>query len=321
MDKQVNSPNEPQTASHTPTTPEHLKKYLSLTYHIPEEQYEQAYAALAFVQHVGITEGFDEISICFLINNTITEQDTYKNKANILFNEFNIQYDLLNSEIIVEENWNKSWEDSIEPIHINNTAIITPSWKVADVKREIAQSNHTAASPLVITINPQMSFGTGHHETTSMMAELLYGCVEPDSVWVDAGTGTGLLAILAVMRGARNVFAFDNDEWSVLNTKENIALNALDAAQIRIEQADVHTVSLTQAHGIAANLHKNLIKPNLQRFHDALTPHNGSPAHLLLSGILRYDAADIIEQAQRIGFRHEQTKSKGDWIAIHFFKD
>lgn len=303
----------------TASTPAYLKTYLVLTYHIPEEQYEQAYTALAFTEHCGITEGMDELSICFeFIENNVQERIIDDIDKKFILN--NVQCKLNNVETIIEKNWNKEWEDSIEPIHINDNIVVTPSWKADSV-------NATVSAPIVLVINPQMSFGSGHHETTSMMAELIQETVQPGSFWIDAGTGTGLLAILAVRCGAQRVFAFDNDEWSVLNTRENIERNPIPLEAIHVEQADVFKAELPLSHGIAANLHKNLIKPNLSRFYDALrsdvsqtSTDAAQSGHLLLSGILRYDADDIITAAIQAGFRHRQTKAKGDWIALHLVK-
>ncbi len=286
------------------------KQYWNLTYTIPEEQYEAAYTALAFEDHIGITEGLDELTICYISENNFSVENKI-NHINKNFTELNIQFTLSHKDLITEKNWNKEWEDSIEPIHINENLIITPSWKRDSVN-----------APLVVIIDPQMSFGSGHHETTHQMAALVQECTQQGATWIDAGTGTGLLAILAVYCGAKHVFAFDNDEWSVLNTKENIERNtALPQDSIRIEQADVFTVELPPAQGIAANLHKNLIKPNLTRFYNALAPNSPHPAHLLVSGILRYDADDVIAEALKVGFRHQETRTKGDWVALHFCKE
>jgi ribosomal protein L11 methyltransferase len=295
--------------SSTSSTPNHLKTYLSLRYSILEEEYEKVYTALAFTEHCGITEGIDELTICFLVNDNnisdLIENDLLNN-----FSKHLIKFSLLKKEVIIEKNWNQEWEDSIEPIHINDSIVVTPSWKA-----------ETVQAPIVLVINPQMSFGSGHHETTRMMAEFIQECVAQDSVWIDAGTGTGLLAILAVQCGAKSVFAFDNDEWSVLNTKENVERNPIPRECIRVEQADVFTVPLPFSNGIAANLHKNLIKPNLSRFYDALSSQHRTPAHLLLSGILRYDADDVLEEALKAGFQHKETKQQGDWIALHCTKE
>ncbi|TAE29130.1 MAG: 50S ribosomal protein L11 methyltransferase [Candidatus Kapaibacterium sp.] len=286
------------------------KQYLNLTYSIPEEQYEAAYTALAFEDHIGITEGLDEISICYILNSDSLIEEKTKCICK-LFTDFNITFKILNKNIITEKNWNKEWEDSINPVYINKSLVITPSWK-----------HETVNAPLKLIINPQMSFGSGHHETTHQMAAFVQEYTQQGTMWIDAGTGTGVLAILAVYCGAKHVFAFDNDEWSVLNTKENIERNvSLPQNSITIKQADVFTVELPKAQGIAANLHKNLIKPNLLRFYDALTPIPPHPAHLLVSGILRYDVEDVIADAVKIGFRHKETRTKGDWVALHFCKD
>jgi ribosomal protein L11 methylase PrmA len=296
----------------------------------------------------------------------VSSNKDLENESNVLkftneikqsFDNFQVYFILESSEIIVEENWNAEWEASIEPVWVPPVAaftdstnsmnaanaanvttgtgtaysvVITPSWKRDNVEQTVAVETLAGDRPLIVVINPQMSFGTGHHETTRMMSSLLAELVNAGSTWIDAGTGTGALAIIAAKQGAEHVFAFDNDEWSVANTKENLLLNdllyddashnsaiasATTATTIRAMQADVHTVALPDAHGIAANLHRNLLLGNLDRFHAALRQHRGV---LLVSGLLNFDEAEVVRAASDAGFAHIRTLRENDWCAIHF---
>jgi ribosomal protein L11 methyltransferase len=281
------------------------RHYLSLCYGIPEEHYEQAYAALSNVERLGITEGDDEITICILHTGEEGFQNATERHIMQLFQQFTVQAEHYGTETIVEENWNKVWEDSIEPVWVNERIVITPSWK-----------QDTVSAPIVVVINPQMSFGTGHHETTRMTANLLEQCVQAGSTWIDAGTGTGILAILAIKCGATTVIAFDNDEWSVLNTSENFELNFISLNKnISVFQSDVNNIVLQQCNGLTANLHKNLLSANLPRFHNALAVAHGD---LLISGLLKYDHDTIVRRATECGFTHQRTSTDGEWIALHF---
>lgn len=283
------------------------KLYLSLRYAIPEERFEDAYTALANVQHLGIAETHDEITVCLLHDGTDDFQSRTEQHLQSLFAQFHVPATYRESIVIKEENWNKEWEESIEPVFVNERIVITPSWKA-----------ETVSAPLKIIINPQMSFGTGHHETTRMVANLLEGSVAKGDFWVDAGTGTGVLAIVALRRGAARVYAFDNDEWSVMNTKENFELNALetnDIGTVTIEQNDINTMEIPDCNGITANLHKNLLLNNLTKFAKALNHTKGT---LIVSGLLKYDSKSVIVAAKEVGFSHNITTSEGEWVAIKF---
>ncbi len=282
------------------------KLYLSLEYALPEERFEDAYTALADVQHLGIAEAHDEITICLLHDGSDDFQKRSETHIQSLFTKFNVPAILEKSLLIKEENWNKEWEDSIDPVWVNERIVITPSWK-----------QETVSAPLKIVINPQMSFGTGHHETTRMVAALLEQSVRPSDFWVDAGTGTGLLAILALRLGAKRVYAFDNDEWSVMNTGENFTHNNITPTllNIVIEQNDINTMNFPVCNGITANLHRNLLLQNMGKFAAALREAQGI---LIVSGLLKYDKENVISAALDCGFSHTQTLSEGEWIAIKF---
>jgi ribosomal protein L11 methyltransferase len=284
-----------------------MTSYLSLRYTIIEEQYEQAYAALSDmpVPYLGISEGQDELTVFYQIAGQEGFQLMVEKAIRLKFKTFNVSFAHCETSIIAEQNWNTEWEESIEPVWVNERIVITPSWK-----------QHRVTAPITILIDPKMSFGTGHHETTRMMAMLLERCIHTGSTWIDAGTGTGILAILAIRLGAASVMAFDNDTWSVNNTIENFLLNKISAGNnYTVIQADVNTVSLIQCNGITANLHKNLLDANFERFYEALTTFRGD---LLVSGLLRYDHDDVVRRATDCGFHHRSTATEGEWIALHF---
>jgi ribosomal protein L11 methyltransferase len=167
-----------------------------------------------------------------------------------------------------------------------------------------------------LIINPQMSFGSGHHETTKMMIRLLEETVQPNQRWVDAGTGTGILAIAALKLGASFVYAFDNDEWSAQNAAENCALNgvSLPSEAIVVEQQNLENIRLPKCSGIAANLHKNLLLSAMPQFTDALM----EAGTLLVSGLLKYDETTVIEYVNKYNFIHIKTLYDGEWTAVKF---
>ncbi|MCS6807960.1 MAG: 50S ribosomal protein L11 methyltransferase [Bacteroidota bacterium] len=284
------------------------KLYLLLRYAIPEERFEDAYTALSDTPHIGIIESYDELSIYFLHACTEDFQAAMITHVHNQFMRFNIPAVLQESAIIQEENWHQQWEDSIDPVWVNERIVITPSWKYNTVSH--------ADIPLII--DPQMSFGTGHHETTRMMVQLLELSVQHGDFWIDVGTGTGVLAILAWKLGAARLYALDNDTWSIHNAVENFARNGIPLEHntaIHIEQNNINTTELPSCHGIAANLHCNLIMHNIAKFYNALREYSGT---LVVSGLLRYDAQTVLDVAKQCGFILQKCIDDGEWIAMQW---
>jgi ribosomal protein L11 methyltransferase len=287
---------------------EHPKKrYIAIHCLVREEDMDMVSSALSELPLAGIYEEFDMLTVWFPLERDEDANVKFSILAHLITEnaeKYNVSLIIKSFDAILEENWNAAWEASIEPVWVNESLVLTPSWKAEAI-----------SANLKIIIDPQMSFGTGHHETTRMMAAFMQECVVPQSYWVDAGTGTGALAIIAYRCGASTVLAFDNDEWSVLNAQENLARNGIAERAIRVLQADVHTFEFPPCDGIAANLHKNLLVPNLQRLHQALTAKHGI---LLASGLLIYDKDEVLRLAQQVGFHHIQTKQENDWCALQF---
>lgn len=276
-----------------------IQHFTILHYSIPEEQYELAYAALMDQPFLGITEGFDEIAICFYSKDYSSELLRTIERQ---FTELHVQAVFQKAEDVEEQNWNEEWEKSIEPVYITPRIVITPTWK-----------QHTIEADIPILIDPKMSFGTGHHQTTRLMAQFMEKLVQPRSTWADAGTGTGVLAILAAKLGAERVYAFDNDHWSINNAQENVQLNGVDET-ITLSHEDIFTYQFAPCNGIAANLHKNVLLPVFPHFYQGLLYNRGD---LLISGILKYDLDEILQAAYTAGFEHGETQQDGDWVAIH----
>lgn len=272
-------------------------EFIAIHLSIPEELQDLLIALISNLEFSGIEQSQDMMTIMFNTTNYHEEIDRFILET---AKSHDVECTIISKDIIQDQNWNKEWEDSLQPIFVNETIAITPEWKQSEV-------NH----PITIIINPQMAFGTGYHPTTRMVCKELQEWVKPGDTWIDAGCGTGVLAILAAKLGARNIFAFDNDEWSVENAKDNAMLN--DVNDIRVEQADIFTLHIDPVHGIAANMYRNLILPNLKKFHDALIDAHGI---LILSGILAIDADEIIQSAIKHGFEHIKTLHENDWVAI-----
>lgn len=202
---------------------------------------------------------------------------------------------------IDERNWNLEWERTIGPVDIGRRITVQPSWR----------RDPAAPGRIVLTIDPKMSFGTGYHETTRLMVRLIESHIVPGTVVYDIGTGTGILAIAAVKLGARTAYGTDTDEWSVANALENLPLNGVQDS-VRIAAGTFPPAPADPPGMICANLTLNDLKGLLPEFYSRLTPGG----LLLVSGLLVADGDDISEALRVAGFRHVETLTENEWIAV-----
>ena len=164
-----------------------------------------------------------------------------------------------------------------------------------------------------ILINPQMAFGTGHHETTSsIICELLDADLQGKSV-LDMGCGTSILAILASMRGANPVTAIDIDDWCVNNSRDNIELNNIH--NIQVELGDASLLEGREAFDVViANINRNILLADMERY--AACMHTGS--ELYMSGFYVQDIPVIREKAESLGMTFAHHREKNNWAAVKF---
>ncbi len=277
-----------------------MKKYVNVSLAILEEDFELAYAVLIDYNFIGMEELFDEIILSFA-----EEQwnDEIKNNLMQRINTILPNTKIIKEEIIEEKNWIEEWEKNVEPIKISDNIIITPAWKASDTSVK-----------LKIIINPKMAFGTGQHATTKLMAKLVEKVAKPGQIWIDAGTGTGVLAIIAAKLGAEKVFAFDNDEWSYDNAADNANVNGV-ADKIEISLSGINEYDFPQVDCISANMFLNLIIHSLPKFYNSLKNNNGI---LLISGILIYDRDELVIKAAENNFKLIDELHEDEWCCFHF---
>ena len=200
--------------------------------------------------------------------------------------------------VVPQQNWNAQWENSFEPIIVNEFVAIRASFHqpVKNVQHEII-------------ITPKMSFGTGHHATTYMMIEQMQELDFTGKRVVDFGTGTGVLAILAEKMGAVSVDAIDYDEWSIENAVENTAANNCD----KINLIKAQTIDVGKVYDIIlANINLNVIFENLA----AIIAVSKKDTLILLSGFIKSDEIIMSEALSANGILQIKTIQKGEWICI-----
>ncbi len=276
------------------------QQYINITLNIMEEYFDTAYGIIYSYPITGIEEKFDKMIISF----ELTSWNEELKKALLAdLKKLNENISIEKEEVITEKNWNEEWEKTVPAIDISPKIGIAPEWRKKELDREI-----------LIIINPKMSFGTGHHATTRLVCRLMEGLVQPGSYWLDVGTGTGALAILAVKLGAGAVYAFDNNSWSIDNARENFERNGVEKI-IKLDDSDIQSMKLPECDGIAANLNSNLIIEALPKFYQALKDNSGD---LVVSGILKYDGEDVLKAAKEAGFVKAGSLIEDEWVAFHF---
>lgn len=202
-----------------------------------------------------------------------------------------------------DKDWNEVWEKNFfQPIVIDDRCVIHSSFH-----EDIPQVEYD------ILINPQMSFGTGHHETTSLIiSELLNSDLEGKSV-LDMGCGTSILAILSRMRGAKPITAIDIDTWCVDNSKENIALNNM--TDITVELGDAGIIKGRGPFDVViANINRNILINDMKEYVACMLPG----ATLYMSGFYVKDIPMIREEAERNNLQFEHYREKNNWAVVKF---
>lgn len=208
-------------------------------------------------------------------------------------------------EIVEHEdrNWNEEWEKNFDPVFISDQCIIRAHFHKIEKKY-----------PYEIIITPKMSFGTGHHETTSLMIQSEFDISLQDKDVMDIGCGTGVLAIMAKKLGANDVFACDIDEWAFENAQENFELN--NVGDIEIQQGMIQEVNIPKSEYdvVLANINKNVLLHDIESYKNYVKEEG----YLLLSGFYQDDIQDIEACANANGFEKKQVKVNNNWVAIIF---
>lgn len=207
------------------------------------------------------------------------------------------------TKIIEEENWNAVWESDFQPVTIEDKLIIRAPFH--DPKNGFNEE---------VIIQPQMSFGTGHHQTTWLLSSLLCYKHFNNLTVLDSGTGTGVLAILALKRGAKNVIGTDIESGAVENAIENFERNNLPNADIRL--GDIDCVTERNFDVIIANINKNVLKSHLPHYSE----RSKRLGELYLSGFFVSDVAELIAAAEKEGYHHSATYNKDEWAVLKFIK-
>ncbi len=252
----------------------------------------------AYLSNINFDGFYDENDIlkAFVAEDSFIEVDFKNIIASLANADVTISY---THRKIPHQNWNKQWESNFDPVIVNDELlIIAPFHQKSD------------AFNWNIVIQPKMSFGTGHHQTTHLMCEAILKLDLKEHHILDMGSGTGVLAILAEKKGAKNITAIDIEEWSVESCIENSRLN--DCKHVESLCGGIELIDGKKFDVIFANINKNILKAQMNAYYEALNK-NG---FLYLSGFFETDVDELTSFAKRHGFLRRSINVKEEWAIL-----
>lgn len=196
-----------------------------------------------------------------------------------------------------DKNWNESWESNFQPIDVDGKLVVRAPF-------------HDKTDLSEIVIQPQMSFGTGHHETTHLILSRLHSDDFTGKAVLDMGCGTGVLAICCELRGAISLVGIDIDEWSVGNTVDNMKLNGCTRLEVRHGGAEA--IGSNRFDLVIANINRNILMRDMAHYVKTMLPG----ATLMLSGFYTGDCEMLITHCSELGLDHVRTYERHGWAML-----
>lgn len=277
------------------------KRYIELEAAFSENTYDKIYNRLYLNGQTAILEE-DGVLKIYLPESEIETAENIKNELITLdkIPEKNISIALFENK-----DWNNEWEKTIEPVYILDKLVIYPSWKKEEL--DLSKGN------IPIEIDPKMSFGTGHNETTQLILELMSKFLDPaaDNYMLDFGSGTGILSIAAVKLGVQKAVAIEIDSDSIDNAYEYFEINNV-SNNIQMYQKDISEIEETGFDVIAANITSNVIIPNLGNMHNKLKPGG----KIFITGILKEETEELINKLTENNFLMQELIQRAEWSAF-----
>ena len=276
-------------------------KYIKLEFNLADDFHEQFIAELLDLDFYGF-EQFDNKLVAYVEASRFN--DTNREYIEQIIGVFP---DASFSEIteIDEQNWNRNWEETIKPQRIGRF-LVKPTWS-----KEMAVSNE-----ILLEIDPKMSFGTGYHPTTRLMLRQIGKLDLKGKKVMDAGTGTGILAIAAVKVGADNAIGFDTDPWCQENAYENVLINKVEK-QVEIRIGGIEQIKKREMFDCTlANINRNVILEIIP----FLVHHTNTGGTICLSGLLESDEEIVREKLLNEPVQVVDMQQEGEWILFQIEK-
>jgi ribosomal protein L11 methyltransferase len=249
-------------------------------------------------------ESFEEAQngvVAYIPEHSFDEKAVSKHAFLNKFNLGKVEFSFIKIE---DRNWNDEWEKNFQPVLIAETCFIRAPFH--EPQKGI---------PYEIIIEPKMAFGTGNHETTSLMIEQMLAIKFEGKHVLDMGCGTGVLGIMASKLKATSILAIDIDEWAYQNTIDNCAANNIK--NIAVEQGNADKLRDRKFDVILANINRNILLEHIPAYANSLS----TKGLLLLSGIYEQDLSMIREQAEANSLIYQGKSEKNNWIAVLFAKN
>lgn len=241
-----------------------------------------------------------ETGIVAYVQKELCTEDILEDIQILTSDEFQITYTI---EEIEQVNWNEEWEKNFEPIDVDGTCHVR------------APFHEKTNAQFDIVIEPKMSFGTGHHETTHMMIQHLLAMNVANMKTLDMGCGTAILAILAEMKGAKPIDAIDIDNWCYLNSIENAERN--NCNHITVYEGDASLLTDKKYDLIIANINRNILLNDMHSYANCLS----TGGVLLLSGFYNEDIPFIDESCTINNLRFESKLERNNWVSLKYTKN
>lgn len=235
------------------------------------------------------------------IDESLFSEDALKNVDTMKMDDVEVSY---STKVLEQQNWNKEWESNFDPVYVDDQICVRATFHQPEPQY-----------PYEIIIDPKMSFGTGHHATTHLMLSQMQSVDFKGKSVLDMGSGTGVLAIFAAMRGANPVYAIDIDEWCSINARENAERNGVEF--IEIMHGGKEKIPGMKVDVILANINRNILLDQLELYATALNDYG----ILHMSGFYQEDVESLVNEANKYGLKFISQKSRGDWTTINLVKE
>lgn len=270
-----------------------MSQYLKITIKCSPELCDILIAELGLINYDSFQEPGDGIE-AYIEENIFREEELKE-----ILKKYSLE-STFKSEKLQNVNWNEQWEKNFDPVYIDDKV---------QIRATFHEKKHTFSHDVVI--NPKMSFGTGHHETTHLIVSEQLSINHNKKVVLDVGTGTGILAIMANKLGAKSIIATDIDEWSIENSSENFNLNELKNFKILQGSIDKLTFDY-QFDIILANINKNVLINDLPYYSNLLS----NAGVLVLSGFYSEDIDDLKEKAIECNLKFDHFNTRNNWAMM-----
>ncbi len=270
--------------------------YLFISFDVPDDEQDLLIAELYDIGFDSFEQEGD------ILKAYINEGLFNKDLLNTVFEKLSISRDYKVEKLPIT-NWNAAWESNFSPIIVEDKLVIRANFheKVNQIKNEIV-------------ITPQMSFGTGHHDTTYLTLKTMLGIDFTNQSVLDVGCGTGILAIYAKMQNAIKVVGVDNDPWAFKNAQTNEKES--NVSGINWIEGVLEDVPQFKFDYVIANINKNVIKQDISNYYDYLKPGG----NLFLSGFYLEDVHELNNLAYNLNLKILATNHQNDWAMLHFKK-